>query len=445
MEGRISSGGARRASVLLAFGVVAVSALLLGWPGVGGGATSRGSTRSVLRTLVVTGRSQVGTTLLAQVWVGRKRPAARTAYGYRWALCDWSAANCTPDGVGRRYQLTAKTVGRRLQVTAVPKVAGLQPLSTLTAIVVPQGPLVVAAAGDIACDPTSSSFKGGAGTTHGCKQVATSNLISGSAPAAVLALGDNQYECGDASAWPQSFGPSWGRFKTILHPAIGNHEYGNPCHRNDATPYFDYFGSAAGPPQKGWYSYDIGAWHFIALNSECSYGTGSAAVGGCGSGSPEERWLAQDLAKNKRACTIAYWHEPRFSSGEHGDATQMATIWNDLVAAHADVVLSGHNHDYERFAPIGATEVPPASPRATSNQPVYQQPQLDPAGITEFVVGTGGRNLYGFGAVPPLQGEVFRSSDTFGVLLLTLQPTDYAWQFKTTDGTVVDSGSAACN
>ncbi len=445
MEGRLSSMRARRVDALFAFGVVAtvVALVLLGRPGVGGGATDQRSHASVRRTLVVTGKTQIGTTLLAQVHVGSARLAALTAYRFSWSLCDWTGANCAAIHTGRRYQLNRKTIGRRLRVSALPTLRGLLPLSTQTSIVAAQ-PLVVAAAGDIACDPTSASFKDGAGTKGSCKEMATSNLLLQSGASAVLALGDNQYECGDTSAFQKSFLPSWGRMLPIIHPAIGNHEYGQLCHRNDAAQYFQYFGAEAGPANQGWYSYDLGAWHFIALNSECSY----HAVGGCGSGSPEESWLKRDLATHKAACTLAYWHEPRFSSGEHGDATQMATIWNDLVAAHADVVLSGHNHDYERFQPIGATPAPgsgTAPAASSSGQPVYQQPDLDPNGITEFVVGTGGRNLYGFGTQPPLGGEVYRNDTSFGVLLLTLQPQSYSWQFKNVDGAVVDSGSSACH
>jgi calcineurin-like phosphoesterase family protein len=249
----------------------------------------------------------------------------------------------------------------------------------------------------------------------------------------VLTLGDTQYECGDLSAFAGSFNPSWGRMKAIVRPAIGNHEYGKACRRNDASPYFAYFGSAAGGP-RGWYSYTLGSWHVVALNSECSYGEGAGQVGGCGSGSPEETWLRQDLRSHAARCTLVYWHEPRFSSGEHGDALQMSTIWNDLVAAHVDLVLSGHNHDYERFDPAGSTPL-------TQTSPVP-----DPDGIREFVVGTGGRNLYPFAAAP-LPGEVLRSAEAFGALFLRLEPRSYSWQFVPApdDGTLLDEGSGACH
>ena len=263
-------------------------------------------------------------------------------------------------------------------------------------------------------------------------------LLSISNLKGVLPLGDVQYECGDAASFAGSYGPSWGRLKAITYSATGNHEYSRACPRNDNSPAVQYFNP---PNPKGWYSYDIGSWHLVALNSECSYGSGASTVGGCGPGNPQETWLKQDLAAHANACTLAYWHEPRFSSGQHGNAQQMATIWNDLVAAHADVVLSGHNHDYERFEPIGAT------PQDTAASPNFQQPKLDPNGIREFVVGTGGKNHYGFGTQPPLTGEVVRDASTYGVLKLTLHPTSYDWQFVTDpgSGSFTASGTGSCH
>ncbi len=285
---------------------------------------------------------------------------------------------------------------------------------------------VIAAVGDIACDPTESSFNGGQGTASACHQRVTSDLAIALHPAAVLTLGDTQYEDNAYTKYLASFDLSWGRLKPVIRPAIGNHEYLT----SGAAGYFHYFGAAAGDPAKGYYSYDLGTWHLLALNSECSH------VGGCAVGSPQETWVRADLAAHPNACVLAYWHEPRFSSGEHGDASQMATIWNDLVAAHADVVLSGHNHDYERFDPIGTT------PAASSNT---QNPVLDPGGIREFVVGTGGKNHYPF-AHGPLAGEVVRNADTFGVLELTLHPRSYDWRFLPEPGkTFTDSGTGNCH
>jgi acid phosphatase type 7 len=267
------------------------------------------------------------------------------------------------------------------------------------------GTVTIAAAGDIACDPASNS-----GAPAHCDQAATAALIGSLHPTAVLTLGDTQYETGTLSAFQAVFAPTWGKYKTITFPAIGNHEYLTAR----AAGYFSYFGLPA------YYSYNLGAWHLISLDSECSF------VGGCGAGSAEERWLRTNLASFPTQCTLVYWHEPRWSSGEWQDATQMTAIWDDLVAAHADVVLSGHNHDYERFVPLDATGNP------------------DPNGVQEFVVGTGGKNHTGW-TEGPISGEVVRDDSSFGVIYMTLGPTSYSWRYVPAPGySFTDSGSAAC-
>jgi hypothetical protein len=188
-----------------------------------------------------------------------------------------------------------------------------------------------------------------------------------------------------------------------------------------ASGYFNYFGEAAGDPQEGYYSYDLGSWHVIVLNSNCS------EVGGCGAGSAQERWLRSDLEANPSACTAAHFHHPRFSSSEHGSSSAVAPFWEALYEAGADVVLSGHAHNYERFAP----QTPSG--------------QADPAqGIRQFVVGTGGRSLISFGAVQA--NSKVRIADTYGVIKLTLHPEGYEWQFVTAPGGMeADSGSASCH
>ena len=198
----------------------------------------------------------------------------------------------------------------------------------------------IAAAGDIACDPGSEFFAEGRGTGSTCRQLATSNTLVRGHYASVLTLGDTQYEDGAYEKFVASYDPSWGRVKSITKPAPGNHEYES----SGATGYYGYFGRAAGDPRKGYYSFDVGRWHLIALNSNCS------AVGGCGAGSPQEQWLRRDLAAHPAACTLAYWHHPRFSSGLHGSDSTYRAFWRALYDAGADVVLSGHDHDYERFA-----------------------------------------------------------------------------------------------
>ncbi|MGZ6266403.1 MAG: metallophosphoesterase family protein [Candidatus Limnocylindrales bacterium] len=264
------------------------------------------------------------------------------------------------------------------------------------------------AAGDIACDPATNIKQ-----PADCDQAATANQIGQLAPTAVLTLGDNQYEDGTLAAFQSVFDPTWGKYRSIMYPAIGNHEYLT----KGAAGYFTYFGLPA------YYSFNLGDWHLVSLDSECSAG----GVGGCGPGSAQEKWLLADLAAHPSLCTLVYWHEPRWSSGEHGDASQMTTIWADLVAANVDVVLTGHNHDYERFVPLDANGKP------------------SPTGTTEFVVGTGGKNHYGF-TDAPLTGEVVRNDKSFGVIQMTLGPTGYSWNFVPAPTyTFTDSGSASCH
>jgi len=188
-----------------------------------------------------------------------------------------------------------------------------------------------------------------------------------------------------------------------------------------AAGYFGWFGDIAGDPATGWYSYDLGAWHVVVLNSNC-------AMVACGAGGAQDRWLRADLAASGARCTLAYWHHPRFSSGStHGSNLAMAPLWNALVELGADVALAGHEHQYERFAPLGPGGA------------------VDPErGIRSFVVGTGGRSHYGFGA--PLAGSVVRHTGTFGVLALTLAADGYDWRFVPQAGrTFSDAGSGQCH
>jgi hypothetical protein len=279
---------------------------------------------------------------------------------------------------------------------------------------------VIVAAGDIACDPSSSSFNGGLGTSSSCRQKYTSDLFAALAPTTVLTLGDNQYSNGAYDKFLQSYDPSWGRDKSLTKPAVGNHEY----YLTGASGYFQYFGAAAGEPSKGYYSYDIGAWHVVALNSNCSQ------IGGCYAGSPQEQWLRADLESNSTDCTLAYWHHPHFSSGPHGDdssATAVAPLWRALYDAGGEIVLNGHDHDYERFAP--------QTPDGIAD---------DARGIREFVVGTGGASLYGR-TKDTANSEVFYKGG-FGVLKLTLHADGYDWEFVSeASKTFSDSGSTPCH
>jgi acid phosphatase type 7 len=276
---------------------------------------------------------------------------------------------------------------------------------------------IIAAAGDIACDRDGDKGDEESATSETCHMQATSDLLKALKLTAVLSLGDNQYENGTLEKFQKSYAPTWGQLLPITHPVAGNHEYETPA----AAGYYTYFGAAAGDPTKGYYSYTIGQWHLIALNANC------AAVGGCQANSPQEKWLKADLAAHSGTCTLAYWHQPRFSSALHGNNKDTDTFWQDLYRAGTDIVLNGHDHDYERFAP--------QTPNATA----------DPKrGIREFVVGTGGRSLYPFVNVQP-NSEV-RNDDTYGILQLKLYPNSYDWKFIPEKGKKFsDSGRGTCH
>lgn len=324
---------------------------------------------------------------------------------------------------------------------------------------------VVVAAGDVACDPSSTGFNGGAGTqppgeTPGrCHMGHTADLIDALAPGYVLGVGDLQNQNGSLAKFNQSYDPSWGRFASKTYPVPGNHEYQDDA----ASGYFAYFGDRlaelgpdAGQPLKGWYSFDIPvqsaggppvSWHVVAINSECAAGEATARgwSGGCDAGSAEESWLRADLAADHSACTIAFWHHPLLSSGGNGstptsgDSPQMKPIWQDLYNDYADVVISGHRQVYERMAPQDPDGVPRPG-----------------RGIREWVVGTGGEILHTFPqpAVPPKPASEVRDNSTFGVLELTLHgPASghprgwYQWRFVgdgASGSAFADSGSGDC-
>ena len=288
------------------------------------------------------------------------------------------------------------------------------------------GDPVIAAAGDIACDPTDPNFHGGNGTALSCRQKNTSDLMVNAGLAAVLDLGDNQYYCGSYQAYMQVYDLSWGRLKSITHPAVGNHEYltsgGTGCTsaNSGAAGYFQYFGAAAGNPGQGYYSYDIGAWHLIALNTNC------VNVGGCAATSPQGIWLEADLTAHANSCVLAYWHIPLFSSGGRAN-NNSKPFWTALYNHHADLILVGHDHIYERFAP--------QTPAGVAD-PVW--------GIRQFTVGTGGADHTTITKVAA--NSELRNVDTYGVLELTLHQTGYDWLFVHEAGkTFTDSGTQACH
>jgi uncharacterized protein YjdB len=274
--------------------------------------------------------------------------------------------------------------------------------------------LVASGAVTVNAQPPSVTFVG-AGDIASCSSgsdEATARLLD-DIPGTVFTVGDNAYPNGTATDYANCYAPSWGRHKARTRPVAGNHEYDIP----NATGYFAYFGAAAGDPTKGYYSYDLGGWHIIALNSNLR----------ADAGSPQEQWLRADLASNGHRCTLAYWHHPRFSSGsQHGNTASMQALWQALYEYDADVVISAHEHTYERFAPQTASG------------------ELDLSkGIREFLVGTGGASLYTFGAPKP-NSEV-RYSSTRGVLKLMLSANLYSWQFIPTSGSFTDTGSASCH
>lgn len=256
----------------------------------------------------------------------------------------------------------------------------------------------------------------GAGDISSCandNDEATSVLLDGIA-GSVFTLGDNVYETGSATEFATCYDPTWGRQKARTHPTSGNHEYNT----TGAMGYYGYFGAAAGDPAKGYYSWDVdAAWHIIVLNSECTQ------IGGCAAGSPQEVWLRADLAANASKNVIAMMHKPLFSSGANVTTTQ--ALWDALYEYGADIVLTGHDHDYERFAPQSPSGVADGT-----------------FGIREFVVGTGGRSLSAFGTVKP-NSEV-RNNTTYGVLKLTLHASTYDWQFVPIAGQAfTDAGTTA--
>jgi hypothetical protein len=321
---------------------------------------------------------------------------------------------------------------RRGRALAIPVIV-LAWMVAVPAVVRPvaaAGDPVIAAAGDISCDPANTHFNGGNGTGTYCMEMATSNLLVNHGYSAVLPLGDNQYYCGSLAAYEGSYNESWGRVKSITHPVPGVHEYlthggsepftGCDSSNANGAGYYSYFGAAAGTAGQGWYSYDIGAWHLIALNTQCT------PAGGCGPSSPQGKWLAADLAAHQNQCTLAYWHLPLFSSGGRAN-TNSQKFWQMLYAAGADVALDGDDHIYERFAP--------QTPTGASD------PQH---GITQFTVGTGGANHTDVQG-PIAANSVVRNNTSFGVLALTLHQASYSWQFISATGSFTDSGSASCH
>lgn len=230
----------------------------------------------------------------------------------------------------------------------------------------------------------------------------------------VFTAGDNAYGDGTASEFVECYDPTWGRHKARTRPSPGNHDYDT----DGAAAYYAYFGTRAGPEGRGYYSYDLGDWHIISLNSNIDMHAGS----------PEEQWLRADLSATTKRCVLAYWHHPRFSSSSaHGNQEQTQPLWQALYDHAAEIVIAGHDHTYERFAP--QTPAGAADPDR---------------GIRQFVVGTGGKDHYDFG--PPLPNSEARDNTSYGVLKITLYPGSYSWAFiPAAGGAFRDSGSGTCH
>jgi hypothetical protein len=310
-----------------------------------------------------------------------------TRNGIRWRSLDAEIATVDSNGVVRAHQLGLATV----------VVSRGRDTATATVVVTPP---VLVGTGDIA----SCASSGDEATA------AILDTIKG----VVMVIGDIAYETGSTEEFAQCYHPSWGRHRARTRPAPGNHEY----YTADAGPYFEYFGPNAGPAGRGYYSYNLGSWHVVVLNS-------SAATS---HPSPQIAWLRRDLAASTARCTIAYFHYPLFTSGPNGPNDKMLDAWRVLYEFGADVIVNGHDHVYERFAP----QDPAGNP-----DPV--------AGIRQFTVGTGGRSLYSLFTIRERNSEVGHSG-TYGVLKLTLHPSSYDWAFiPVIPGRFHDAGSAPCH
>ncbi len=294
-----------------------------------------------------------------------------------------------------------------------------RPTAPIASVPGPTASVVGPSASTIGPDPSGTVVITGAGDIAVCGSAGamqTSDLLLGQ-QGGVFTAGDNAYETGSQGDFAGCYAPTWGRVKerTIL-PAAGNHDWLTA----GAAGYLGYFGTVAAPQGVTWYSTDMGAWHVVVLDSDCDQ------VGGCAATSPQGRWLAADLAASSARCTLAIWHHPRFSSGEHGNDDQVAPFWRLLHQDGAELIVNGHDHDYERFAP--------QDPSGKEERP---------GGIREIVVGTGGAELRTF-ATTAANSE-FRLSGTFGVLRLTLHPANYDWEFLPASGDVADAGSTICH
>lgn len=311
---------------------------------------------------------------------------------------------------------------RRLVIAGIVGVVAAFALLLALRACTDSGPEVVraVAAGDMVCDPGDPAQGG----EKACKAKEVSDVAVGLNPDAFFGLGDYVYEVPKSDTYRTVYDPSWGRLKEKTLPAIGNQEY----KVHEANTFRSYFGDRAGP-ESGYWSTQFGKWHVVVLNSNCT-----VVVGGCKEGSPQQQWLAADLESSDAKCTVALMHHPRWSTGLGGPDGRLSDLYATLADHRVELLLSGHEADYERFAPLNADGAP------------------DPNGTRQFVVGTGGQVVYepGEGDAPwrnkgrTISSE-FRDFAHHGVLELTLKPDSYDWAFHGLDGAVLDSGTGRCN
>ncbi len=317
-------------------------------------------------------------------------------------------------------------MNRRRRAGATAVVAGVVLLALLLLLRSCGGPttVTVVAAGDMACATTDPDYGGGRGANGQCEAKAVSDLAVALHPDHLLGLGDYQYELPTSDAYATAYATTWGRLRSVTIPARGNQEY----KVHDANTFTDYFGELAGD-EAGYWSTDVGAWHVVVLDSNCT-----TVFGGCAEGSSEQKWLAEDLASHGARCTVALMHHPRWSSGIAGDNQSVDALWKTLASQGVDLLLAGHEADYERFPPLSAAGKP------------------DVHGLTEIVVGTGGQAHYR----PEAGGAEWRKKvvahrstfvdyDHHGVLALTLRPDGWSSAFHTVGGGVKDESTGTCS
>jgi hypothetical protein len=390
---------------------------------------------------------------------------------------DWSGVKTTSGSASTGSLTTARTYTYTLSCTGAGGAASGTASVAVAAVSNTTGSVSIAAAGDIACETTYGGYNGGNGSTGTCQQKWTSNLVynmlNTNQIQGVLTLGDHQYNENTLAEYNAVYGLTWGRFKYADYPAIGNHEIITETQATDLLPkahdYCAFYNTdgknhahckvdSAGvlsARNAGYYSFNLGSWHIISLNTDCETVRVTGKSNGCNTTSaPEYQWLQQDLAANQTKCTLAYAHHPFVGSGAHAassDAVRMNGFYKLLYDYNADVFLAGHDHVYERIKPV--------APRPTIGPSDLTVPKADAArGLRNFTVGTGGKTITGFSgnatatAVKASLTEV-RNSTTYGVLKLTLNPTSYSWQFVravpgvagVNNGTFSDSGSGNCH